>query len=72
MQISGQCAIVTGGASGLGAEVCRELASQGARVTVLDVNLELALGVAKEINAHAARCDVTSSADIEAALEHAF
>jgi NAD(P)-dependent dehydrogenase (short-subunit alcohol dehydrogenase family) len=71
MQISGQCAIVTGGASGLGAEVCRELASQGARVTVLDVNLELALGVAKEINAHAARCDVTSSADIEAALASA-
>jgi NAD(P)-dependent dehydrogenase (short-subunit alcohol dehydrogenase family) len=68
MQISGQCAVVTGGASGLGAEVCRELAAQGARVTVLDINLELALAVAKEVNGHAAKCDVTSSADIEAAL----
>jgi NAD(P)-dependent dehydrogenase (short-subunit alcohol dehydrogenase family) len=71
MDISGSAAIVTGGASGLGAEVCRELASHGARVTVFDVNLELAEKVASEIKGHAARCDVTSSAEIEAALASA-
>jgi len=39
MQITGQAALVTGGGSGIGADVARHLAALGAKVTVLDVNL---------------------------------
>ena len=46
MQIQGHAALVTGGGSGLGAAVARELARQGARVAVLDVNLAGAEAVA--------------------------
>jgi NAD(P)-dependent dehydrogenase (short-subunit alcohol dehydrogenase family) len=38
MDITGQAAIVTGGASGLGAATARALAAAGARVAVLDLN----------------------------------
>ena len=46
MKIEGQAALVTGGASGLGEATARELARLGAKVAVLDVNLELAQQVA--------------------------
>ena len=49
MKIQDQAALVTGGASGLGAATARELARRGAKVAVLDVNLELAQKVAAEI-----------------------
>ena len=42
MQIQGQAALVTGGASGLGEATARALAAQGAKVAVLDRNAELA------------------------------
>lgn len=68
MKIQGQAALVTGGGSGLGAATARELARQGARVAVLDVNVEAALAVAQEIGGLALRCDITDSAAIEQAL----
>lgn len=68
MQIKGQTALVTGGASGLGAETARELARQGAQVSVLDVNYELAKSVATEIGGSAFACDVTSSQSVADAL----
>ena len=40
MNLQGQAALVTGGASGLGAETARQLARGGAKVTILDVNLD--------------------------------
>ncbi|MGD9029993.1 MAG: SDR family NAD(P)-dependent oxidoreductase, partial [Anaerolineae bacterium] len=40
-------AIVTGGAQGLGAAICRRLASEGAHVVVSDVNVEGARKVAE-------------------------
>ena len=46
MKIEGQAALVTGGGSGLGEATARELARLGARVAVLDVNLEGAQRVA--------------------------
>ena len=49
MNIEGQAALVTGGASGLGEATARELARCGAKVAVLDVNIELAEKVAAEI-----------------------
>jgi NAD(P)-dependent dehydrogenase (short-subunit alcohol dehydrogenase family) len=67
MDIRGKVAIVTGGASGIGAALARRLAAEGARgVVVADVNLERAEGVAREIGALAVRCDVSREADIQA------
>ncbi len=71
MQIQGQAALVTGGGSGLGAAVARELARLGARVAVLDVNEAGAQAVAAEIGGLACRCDITDSASVTAALDAA-
>lgn len=71
MDIQGQAAIVTGGASGLGAECARELARRGARVAVLDRNAELARQVATEIGGIACACDITDSASVQQALDTA-
>jgi NAD(P)-dependent dehydrogenase (short-subunit alcohol dehydrogenase family) len=63
MDINGHAAIVTGGGSGLGAETAAHLAGAGAKVAVLDVNLEGARAVADKIGGIAIACDV---ADAEA------
>jgi len=59
---------VTGGASGLGAEVVRQLAQAGARVSILDVNREAGQALAEEIGAHFASCDITDSDSVAQAL----
>jgi NAD(P)-dependent dehydrogenase (short-subunit alcohol dehydrogenase family) len=69
MKIQGQVALVTGGGSGLGEAVARELAQQGARVAVLDVNADGAARVAGEINGIACRCDITDTPSVTAALD---
>ena len=71
MQIQGQAALVTGGASGLGEATARELARLGAKVAVLDRNAELAEKVAAEIGGVACPCEITDSASVTAALEKA-
>ena len=78
MQIQGQAAIVTGGASGLGEATARELARLGAKVAVLDRNGELAEKVAADISnefgngaAVACACDITDPASVTAALDKA-
>ena len=68
MDISGRTAIVTGGASGLGAATARALAAAGAKVGVLDMNEALAREVAAEIGGVAAACDVVEPASHEAAM----
>jgi len=68
MEIEGQSAIVTGGASGLGAATARALAAAGAKVAILDINAKAAAEVAAEINGIAVGCDVADSAAGEAAL----
>jgi NAD(P)-dependent dehydrogenase (short-subunit alcohol dehydrogenase family) len=68
MQIANQPALVTGGASGLGAQTVRELAAQGAKVAILDVNLEAAESLAGEVGGLALRCDICDSTSVEAAL----
>ena len=68
MQLKDQAAIVTGGASGLGAATARKLASLGARVAVCDLNTKLAETVAAEIKGVAVTCNVADAASAEAAV----
>jgi NAD(P)-dependent dehydrogenase (short-subunit alcohol dehydrogenase family) len=71
MDIKGHAAIVTGGASGLGAATAEELARAGAKVACLDVNLDGARAVAERIGGCAVRCDVTDGEQAAAALAQA-
>jgi len=73
MRIAGSAALVTGGASGLGAATTRELVRRGARVAVLDLPASPGARLAAELGA-AARFvpgDVTSEADVQAAVDAA-
>lgn len=66
--LSNKVAIVTGAASGFGAEISRQYAAQGAKVVVADLNEEGARAVAAELgdNAIAVKCDVTKAPDVNA------
>ena len=68
MEIKGQAALVTGGGSGMGADVARRLAQLGAKMTVLDVNKAGAEAVAKEIGGLGLECDIASAASAETAV----
>ena len=61
-------AVITGGASGLGAATARALAGKGVKVAILDVNETAGTAFAKQIGGTFAKCDVTSEADVDAAL----
>ena len=68
MNVAGQTAVVTGGASGLGAATARRLAALGAKVGVLDLDGARAEAVAAEIGGVAAHCDVADPDGVAAAL----
>jgi NAD(P)-dependent dehydrogenase (short-subunit alcohol dehydrogenase family) len=70
MNISGTAALVTGGASGLGAATARLLASAGAAVTLIDLNEDAGDALAKELGGATrfVRADVTSIDDIASAV----
>jgi NAD(P)-dependent dehydrogenase (short-subunit alcohol dehydrogenase family) len=66
MDIRNKVAIVTGGASGIGAGLARRFAQEGARaVVVADLDLDRAQDVAREVGGLAVRCDVSREADIQ-------
>ena len=71
MDIKGHAAIVTGGGSGLGAATASELAKHGAKVALLDVNMDAANAHAQTIGGIAIKCDVSDSASAEAAIKEA-
>jgi NAD(P)-dependent dehydrogenase (short-subunit alcohol dehydrogenase family) len=71
MDPKGHAAIVTGAASGLGAETATALAKAGAKVACLDVNAEGAKQTADKIGGIGIKCDVTGSDDAVAALKTA-
>ncbi len=71
MNIQGHAALVTGGASGLGAATARALAARGAKVAVLDRNAEGAMALAAEIGGIGIGCDITSTDSLLAALSAA-
>ncbi|MGQ3048229.1 MAG: SDR family NAD(P)-dependent oxidoreductase [Niveispirillum sp.] len=68
MDIKGVSAIISGGGSGLGAATARALAAGGAKVALLDVNVDAANAVAAEIGGIAVKCDVTSGDSAQAAI----
>lgn len=70
MEIRGKVAIVTGGASGIGAAMARRFAAEGARaVVVADLDLPRAQSVAAGFGGQAVLCDVSREADIQALIE---
>ena len=71
MDIKGHAAIVTGGGSGLGAATAALLAKAGAKVALLDVNMDAANAHAQKIGGIAIKCDVSDSASAEAAIKEA-
>lgn len=69
MQLGSEiAAVVTGGASGLGAATARALAERGVRVGLLDLNDADGTRLARELGGTFARCDVTDEASLDAAL----
>ncbi len=71
MKIEGQPALVTGAASGMGEATVRLLASQGAKVSLLDIDADKIDLIADEIGALSIQCDVTSSESMESAAASA-
>lgn len=73
MRLKDKSALVTGAASGFGAEIARQFAREGAKVTIMDLNEAGAAEVAASIGpaSIAVKGDVTSRADVEAAVKAA-
>lgn len=74
MRIEGKIAIVTGAASGFGAEIARRFAAEGAKVLVADLNADGAALVAKEIgeNATSVAVDVSKADDVQHMVDTAL
>ena len=68
MRLDGSIALVTGGASGIGAATARRLAAEGARVAVADLNLEGARDVASEIDGCAVEMDVADTDSVRSGV----
>jgi NAD(P)-dependent dehydrogenase (short-subunit alcohol dehydrogenase family) len=68
MDINGQVAIITGGASGLGAATAQAFVKAGAKVALLDINLAAAQQVADKLGGIAVKCDVTNDQSAADAL----
>lgn len=71
MDLNGVAALVTGGASGLGAATSRRLAAAGVKVLVADVQEDLGESVAAEVDGAFLSTDVTDEAAVQAAVDAA-
>src|SRR5919106_3160108 len=69
MELAGNVAVVTGGASGIGRALCRRFALEGASVVVADVDGPGAAAVAQEIKGLAVPGDMSVEADVIALID---
>jgi len=69
-RLDGKVAVVTGGASGIGAATVRLMAAEGARVLIADLQEAVAIALAEELGEHAAaaRCNVAREQDVSDAI----
>ena len=65
-RLAGRTALITGAARGLGAQIARRFAEEGAAVIVNDLSLASAQATADEIGGHALACDVSDSESVRA------
>ena len=71
MNPKGHAALITGGGSGLGAATAEALAAAGAKVAILDLNMDAAKNVAAKTGGLAIRCDVSHADATQAAIKEA-
>ncbi len=71
MELNGLTAVVTGGASGLGAATARALAKEGVKVAIFDLNAEKGEAVAAEVGGVFCQVNVTDEASVDAGFEKA-
>ena len=71
-RFTGRTAVITGGGSGIGKATAQRLASEGASVVVVDMNLEAAQAVADEVGGLAVQADVTEAGDVADMFATAF
>ncbi len=74
MEIKGKVAVVTGGASGLGAATAKMIVEEGGHVVIIDLNDDAGQALAKELGKHArfVHADVSEPAEAQAAVETAM
>jgi len=74
MRLEGKTSIVTGAASGFGREIARRFVAEGAKVAIVDVDMDGAGAVAAELGdpAIALRCDVSDGDDIQNAVRESI
>ena len=71
MRLEGRTALVTGGASGIGAATSRRLAAEGATVAVTDVQVDEARELAADLSGAAFELDVRSTESVRGAVQAA-
>jgi NAD(P)-dependent dehydrogenase (short-subunit alcohol dehydrogenase family) len=71
-RLQGKVAVITGAASGIGAETARRMSAEGAHVVLGDVNETALEATAKEVGGVAVRTDVTVEADVRALVDAAL
>ena len=71
MTLTDKHIVISGGGTGVGAEIAVRFAQAGAKVTILGRSLASLTEVASRTGAHAVTCDVTDRAAVDAALEEA-
>ena len=67
--LGGKYALITGGASGLGAATAELMTNRGARVAIADINMDAATDLARRLNGIAVQCDVTDSTQVRASVD---